>query len=608
MKVSCPHCAQRISLDAEVLRSLSGLSHFECPTCASAVQVPTQQASLGGLAADHLLARAMETPQPLGNGWEAPEPQELDASLGGRYRITNFLGRGGMGAVYRGVDTRLDRAVAIKVLPIENTDHPVTLARFEQEAKAMASLDHPHTVKVFDFGTTAEGHVYIVMEYVDGRDLRALRQSGELSLAQALELISQVCAALHYAHERGIVHRDVKPANILVTRDGRAKVADFGVARIVQAEGGRIAGEAFTETGNVVGTPDYMAPEQRTGQKVDRRADLYALGVMLYEFLTGALPRGSWPLPSETVAVDARLDEIVLRALQEKPAARYQYAAEFKLDLDWVKVTTGGQPLPPGVDPDPLPSSQAGGPLAPRHHTPLADKSQRISPAAFDQQSTELILKTTNSLNTTTLILGLVALLTIGGVALFLANRKTGDTYNTENSTSSTETNTNYVTQVFGTPLPPADILAHFTDTHPLVTGLVGIEPRRSLVGRRHRIRRALGWQDSLHRRDRFDDAARAARMAAADPPGSALRSYLGRAGSPGSAFRWTERGRCHRSRAPAQSPRPMDAHGRRIAREHRAPLNHGNHVPPLRPGGRTRSRNIAVAGRPGALCLSGLQ
>ncbi|MEO6742483.1 MAG: serine/threonine-protein kinase, partial [Chthoniobacteraceae bacterium] len=305
---------------------------------------------------EHLLMRGLQTPEPGGGEWEAPDPQELSDSFEGRYRITKLLGRGGMGAVYFAVDMRLDRDVAIKILPIEHGDTPQALARFEREAKAMAALDHPNIVKIFDFGRTHEGFAYFVMELVDGVDIHALRKSGQLTLSGALDLISQVCGALNYAHGKGIIHRDIKPANILVTRDGRAKVADFGLARAVGTSSRPNVDPSLTVTGTIMGTPDYMSPEQREGQHVDHRADIYSLGVMLYEFLTGTLARGAWSPPSQKVEIDVRLDEIVIRALQENPAARYQAVAEVKLDVDSVKATTGGQPLPPGVEPSPLPS------------------------------------------------------------------------------------------------------------------------------------------------------------------------------------------------------------------------------------------------------------
>ena len=194
---------------------------------------------------------------------------------------------------------------------------------------------------------------------------------------------------------------------------------------------------------------------------------------MLYEFLTGTLPLGAWSPPSQKVEIDVRLDEVVLRALQENPAERYQSASEFMLDVDWIKVSSGGGPLPAGVEPEPLPSSLAGGALARRRQTP-AIREEKAASLPLDPQSTELILETTRGLNTTTLILGLVALLTIGALAFFLANRKTGDTYNSENSATSTETNNSYVTQLFTTG-PGAKELESFAEIHRFGVSYAGI-------------------------------------------------------------------------------------------------------------------------------------
>lgn len=273
MKVNCPHCFQPIGIDAEAMESLRGHSEFECPSCAQPVPVPKAEPSLEGLEAEHLLLRGLQTPQPEGGHWEAPEPEALDATFEGRYRITKLLGRGGMGAVYQATDTRLHREVAIKILPLENGDNPEALARFEREARAMAALDHPNIVKIHDFGQTSEGHAYFVMELVNGTNIHARRKSGQLTLAGALALISQVCAALQYAHSQGIVHRDIKPANILVTRDGQAKVADFGLAKAMGTDSRPVVDPNLTVSGAAIGTPEYMAPEQKDSHHVDHRAD-----------------------------------------------------------------------------------------------------------------------------------------------------------------------------------------------------------------------------------------------------------------------------------------------------------------------------------------------
>jgi serine/threonine protein kinase len=207
-----------------------------------------------------------------------------------------------MGAVYQGTQVSLNRLVAIKLLPAEFSANADFMARFQREAQTLASLSHSGIVTIYDFGTTSEGHLYFVMEFIDGTDLAHAMHTQRLAPNQALELTMQICEALHYAHSQGVVHRDIKPANVLLTRDGRAKLADFGLARPLSTERTQL-----TASHIVMGSPDYMAPEQWQG-KADHRADIYALGVMLYEMLTGSRPQGAFDLPSIKAQVDARLD------------------------------------------------------------------------------------------------------------------------------------------------------------------------------------------------------------------------------------------------------------------------------------------------------------
>ena len=283
-----------------------------------------------------MLARGLHTVKPSGGSgpWEPPTPEEL-AQLLPQYRIESLLGRGGMGAVYKGAQAALDRPVAIKLLPAELAGDGDFLARFQREARTLARLQHSGIVTVHDFGQTSEGHLYFVMEFVDGTDLQQILKGPGLEPEQAFELIAQICDALHYAHRQGVIHRDIKPANILLTKDGRAKVADFGLARPLIEEAG-----GLTQTNVVMGTPDYMAPEQRTSAThADHRADIFALGVMLYEMLTGQRPHGAFQPPSHRVQVDVRIDEVVLKALQQEPDRRYQQASEMKVDVDRIRTT-----------------------------------------------------------------------------------------------------------------------------------------------------------------------------------------------------------------------------------------------------------------------------
>ncbi|MDF1740358.1 MAG: SUMF1/EgtB/PvdO family nonheme iron enzyme [Verrucomicrobiales bacterium] len=258
-----------------------------------------------------------------------------------QYEITGFLGRGGMGAVYRGRQRRLDRNVAIKVLPETLTkggeDELKFAERFELEARAMAKFNHPSIVSVFDFGETSEGQLYFVMEFVEGMDIYQYLQKngGQLPQDYALSITAHVLDALEYAHSRGIVHRDIKPANILLNLEGQVKIADFGLAKVIRDEGDADQ-PALTMSNVALGTPDFVAPEALDGSAVpDHRADLYAVGVMLYQLLTGKLPRGSFKMPGELIpSLDPRLDDLIQTSLQSDPDERYNSANTMRLALD----------------------------------------------------------------------------------------------------------------------------------------------------------------------------------------------------------------------------------------------------------------------------------
>jgi tRNA A-37 threonylcarbamoyl transferase component Bud32 len=262
--------------------------------------------------------------------------------------ILSLLGQGGMGAVYKARQVKLDRLVALKILPAEWGRDPAFSERFAREARALARLNHPHIVSVHDFGE-AGGHFFLLMEFVDGANVRQLLQAGPLEPALALSVIPQICDALQYAHEEGVVHRDVKPENILVDKRSRVKIADFGLAKLV---GTSRASFTLTGTHQVMGTVDYMAPEQRNRpQEVDHRADIYSLGVVFYEMLTGELPLGRFAPPSQVAAVDGRLDEVVFRSLEREPERRYQHASDIKSELDSIAGAAPAGGAPAGVPP-----------------------------------------------------------------------------------------------------------------------------------------------------------------------------------------------------------------------------------------------------------------
>ncbi|HEY3899902.1 MAG TPA: serine/threonine-protein kinase [Chthoniobacter sp.] len=337
---------------------------------------------------DQLLVRAMHSVRMTNGGsglWTPPTNEEV-AHLFPQYEMVGMIGRGGMGAVYKARQVSLDRFVAIKLLPLEVSVDPEFSSRFVREAQTMARLNHPNIIAVHDFGKTTEGHLYFVMEYVEGEDLHEIiygrRVKGvdalgspqadtvlagapptvsderpvapadgassaaspgrNLTPERALEIISGICDALHYAHGKGVIHRDVKPANVMVDREGRVKVADFGLARAdvdLDARG-------RTAVGAVLGTPDYMAPEQMRGIRVDQRADVFSVGVVLYEMLCHALPRGIFAPPASRLGLDLRIDDVLSKAMQQEAERRYQNALEMKAEVDRILKSPAERRLP----------------------------------------------------------------------------------------------------------------------------------------------------------------------------------------------------------------------------------------------------------------------
>ncbi len=285
--------------------------------------------------------------------WVPPTPEHL-AVLLPQYRIEHLIGRGGMGAVYKGTQITLNRPVAIKILPAELARNEEFVGRFHREAQLLASLSHQSIVTIFEFGQTTEGNLYFVMEHVDGTDLHQLLQQSRMDPAQALRLTIQVCEAMQYAHDMGVIHRDIKPANVLITRDGRAKLADFGLAAkpAIPAETPLPESDdspespGFIRPGSCMGTPGYAAPEVYEG-KADARSDIYALGIMLYEMLTGAPPQQAYAPPSTSAGVDPRIDGVVVKALEADPSARFQKASEMKLAMEAVTAPKPALPVQP---------------------------------------------------------------------------------------------------------------------------------------------------------------------------------------------------------------------------------------------------------------------
>jgi hypothetical protein len=331
----CPRCGTKLAADAP-----NGL----CPACLMKAALAT-----GSIADD--------------SHFTPPELAEL-APRFPQLELLEFIGRGGMGAVYKARQKALDRIVALKILPPGNDGDPAFADRFTREARALAKLNHPGIVTLYEFGqlpATAAGApelFYFLMEFVDGVNLRQLLATSRVSPREALAIVPQICDALQYAHDQGIVHRDIKPENLLLDRRGQIKVADFGLAKIVNRDlppppatttsTAKIVGQTdptLTDAGKVMGTPQYMSPEQiQHPTEVDHRADIYALGVVFYQMLTGELPGQRIEPPSRKVQIDVRLDEVVLRALEKKPEHRYQQASAFKTQVETIAGDTGGAP------------------------------------------------------------------------------------------------------------------------------------------------------------------------------------------------------------------------------------------------------------------------
>jgi len=282
----------------------------------------------------------------------------------GKYRIVRILGEGGMGRVYEAADPIINRRVAIKTISQPVLQDPDARARFLREAQAAGQLSHPNVITIHDIAEE-EGAPFLVMEYLEGEDLSRLIAAGQVSLDDRLRIMCDVCEGLAYAHGRGLVHRDIKPPNIFVTTGRQVKILDFGLARGVISE--------LTQTGRVVGTPSYMAPEQVRGEPVDQRADIFSAGTVLYELLSGqkafkgdsvaatifqVLDRQPEPLENVVPSLPPGLGDVVRRSMEKDPAARYQHVDEMLADLTRIRIEQ--QPTTALLrDPSPWPSTPA---------------------------------------------------------------------------------------------------------------------------------------------------------------------------------------------------------------------------------------------------------
>jgi eukaryotic-like serine/threonine-protein kinase len=357
-----------------------------------------------------------------------------------RYEVGRLLGAGGMAEVFEGRDRLLARRVAIKVLQAQFVRDPSFLIRFKREAQAAASLSHPNIVGVYDTGTENGTH-FIVMEYVDGRTLKdVIRAEGPLYPERAAEITADVCSALIAAHARGLIHRDIKPGNVMLTPEGKVKVMDFGIARATTSE-------TITQTAAVVGTAQYISPEQAQGQTVDYRSDLYSVGCCLYEMLTGTVPfTGATPVaiayrhvredptPPRMLNSDvpAPLEAITLKAMAKLPDNRYQTAAEMHDDLQrflngqpvhatpLMDAAATTQAIPRG-DGGADPTAMLGGPVS-------ADRVTRYAEPMEEERRTSVGW----------IVVSLLALVAVGLAAFFITRALTGDGGGTETTLAPT--------------------------------------------------------------------------------------------------------------------------------------------------------------------------
>lgn len=355
---TCPNCQREIPADAP-----AGL----CPVCAIGLA-----RSKPRNAAD-LPTRAFSGEE----SEDAPSPEMLTRLLP-QFQVEELIGIGGMGAVYRARQPKLDRPVALKIMSSQFARQPAFAERFAREARTLARLNHPQIVSVFDFGEV-NGLYYLVMEYVDGINLRDAIAAGKLPADEVLQIVQQVCEALQFAHDQGVVHRDIKPENILLDQRGRVKIADFGLAKLTADPQLPVS---LTGTRQVLGTFNYMAPEQiEKPGSVDHRADIYSLGVVLYELLTGELPMGRFQLPGEKQPRYAPLDDVVARTLEKEPQRRYQQASEVRTAVEMARSDSRFHPVQPIGGRRPVVAEPVAQPPQPKDsHSPLSKTAEYTVP------------------------------------------------------------------------------------------------------------------------------------------------------------------------------------------------------------------------------------
>jgi len=358
--------------------------------------------------------------------------QLLGTLLDGKYRIDSFLSAGGMGSVYRALHVMLDKTVAVKVIRNELVTSDEVVARFQREARAASNLHHPNIVSVYDLGQTSDGTLYIAMEFIDGPSLKeVIRRNGPLTPWESIDILRQVASALSSAHQKQIVHRDLKSDNLMLQSEGGRKIVklvDFGIAKTFDET------TQLTAAGYLLGTPHYMSPEQAAGKPVDHRADLYSLGVILYEMITGEVPFGDGALTSVLVRLatevppapsarrpDARvspaLDAVAMRCLEKDPDRRFQSADEFADALERALAEIESKPAMPRASLATAKETLVRPADARRFATPPADSGERL-PAARPRAGLAIDAWTNRRVGAVLVVLGAVAAAIVAGVLL----------------------------------------------------------------------------------------------------------------------------------------------------------------------------------------------
>ena len=374
-----------------------------CTQCQSSIPADAPQ----GLCPGCVLLGVAAPTYKLDTATGSPPTVEDVAAAFPELEVLELIGQGGMGLVFKARQPRLDRLVALKILLPSLAAHPGFAERFTREARVLARLAHPHIVTIHDFGESA-GFFYLIMEYVNGVNLRAAMRAG-VKPEQALLLVPRICEALQFAHDHGVLHRDIKPENILLDTHGSPKLADFGIAKL--------AGEAneatgLTGTGSALGTAAYMAPEQvEKPATVDHRADIYSLGVVFYEMLTGELPLGRFGAPSAKSCVNPSIDEVVMRALEKERERRQQSATEMKTELTSAASPGAAGRIPGGNSAAPAPSTSS---RARDFLRPFATETHRKIVAAL-----HIGLGVFSILSSLLILLGFGGVLMMGGSSFF---------------------------------------------------------------------------------------------------------------------------------------------------------------------------------------------